>query len=158
MNCALRGNGPDLRKSGPFAPLRGYPCTLAGKVHPRPGCTFPARLKPNTVTFDRLLNTAGKRSCIMPKSLQIKSQEEIEKNLQIMSKAKKCNAKRPPQKHWQNRLNMKIVNQLFPAKLKQTAKKGSVPSAMEPALAIGGQHTRKGLVDGGDQLIFHANT
>ena len=31
----------------------------AGKVHPLCVCTFPARLKPNTVTLDRLPDTAG---------------------------------------------------------------------------------------------------
>ena len=47
------------RSSGaaPLAPLRGYPCTLAGKVHPLRVCIFPARLKPNTVTLDRLPDT-----------------------------------------------------------------------------------------------------
>lgn len=56
VSCALRGYGPDFRKSGPFASLRsvqgaaplaplcGYPCALAGKVHPLCVCTFPARL------------------------------------------------------------------------------------------------------------------
>ena len=46
VSCALRGYGPDLRKSGPFAslrsvqgaaplaPLRGYPCTPTKTVHP----------------------------------------------------------------------------------------------------------------------------
>ena len=70
VSCALRGYGPDFRKSGPFASLRsvqgaaplaplcGYPCALAGKVHPLCVCTFPARLKPNTVTLDRLPDTA----------------------------------------------------------------------------------------------------
>ena len=28
----------------PLAPLRGYPCALAGKVHPLRVCTFPTRL------------------------------------------------------------------------------------------------------------------
>ena len=63
--------GPDLRKSGPFAslrsvqgaaplaPLRGYPCAHAGKVHPLRICTVPAGLKLNTVTLDRLPNIAG---------------------------------------------------------------------------------------------------
>ena len=67
VSCALRGYGPDLRKSGPFAslrsvqgaaplaPLRGYPCTLAGKVHPLRVCTFPARLKPDTVTLSSFI-------------------------------------------------------------------------------------------------------
>lgn len=60
--CTLQGYGPDFRKSRPFASLRsvqgaapfaslcGYPCALAGKVHPLRIYTFPARLKPNTVT------------------------------------------------------------------------------------------------------------
>ena len=61
VSCALRGYGPDFRKSGPFAslrsvqgaaplaPLRGYPCTLVGKIHPLCVCNFPTRPKPNTV-------------------------------------------------------------------------------------------------------------
>ena len=94
VSCALRGYGPDLRKSGPFAslrsvqgaaplaPLRGYPCALAGKVHPLRVCTFPARLKPNTVTLDRLPDTAGRRSFILRKrrsNTMDKSREELEK-------------------------------------------------------------------------------
>ena len=111
VSCALRGYGPDFRKSGPFAslrsvqgaglacrlgravdvchwhtpppcPLRGYPCALAGKVHPLRVCTFPARLKPNTVTLDRLPDTAGRRSFILRKrrsNMMDKSREELEK-------------------------------------------------------------------------------
>ena len=94
VSCALRGYGPDFRKSGPFAslrsvqgaaplaPLRGYPCALAGKVHPLRVCIFPARLKPNTVTLDRLPDTAGRRSFILPRrrsNTMDKSREELEK-------------------------------------------------------------------------------
>ena len=94
--CALRGGGPDTWVPGPFAsrrsvqgaaplePLRGYPCTLTGKVHPRPSCTFPVRLKSNTVTFDCLPDTAGKRSFILPRrrlNIMKKSREELEKSI-----------------------------------------------------------------------------
>jgi len=94
VSCALRGYGADFRKSGPFAslrsvqgaaplaPLRGYPCALAGKVHPLRARTFPARLKPNTVTLDRLPDTAGRRSFILRKrrsTMMDKSREELEK-------------------------------------------------------------------------------
>ncbi|RGM91914.1 DUF3847 domain-containing protein [Collinsella sp. OM06-18AC] len=94
VSCALRGYGPDFRKSGPFASLRsvqgaaplvplcGYPCALAGKVHPLCVCTFPARLKPNTVTLDRLPDTAGRRSFVLPRrrsNTMDKSREELEK-------------------------------------------------------------------------------
>ncbi len=67
----------------PLAPLRGYPCTLAGKVHPLRVCIFPARLKPNTVTLDRLPDTAGTRSFILPKrrsNTMEKSRGEMEKS------------------------------------------------------------------------------
>jgi len=50
--------------------------------HPRPGCTFPARLKPNTVTLDRLPDTAGRRSFILPRrrsNTMKKLREELEK-------------------------------------------------------------------------------
>jgi len=78
VSCALRGYGPDFRKSGPFASLRsvqgaaplaplcGYPCALAGKVHPLCVCTFPARLKPNTVNII-LTSKYGKTKCATAK-------------------------------------------------------------------------------------------
>lgn len=49
VSCALRGYGPDFRKSGPFASL----CSVQGAapLAPLRVCTFPVRLKPNTVTL-----------------------------------------------------------------------------------------------------------
>lgn len=99
VSCALRGYGPDFRKSGPFASLRsvqgaaplaplcGYPCALAGKVHPLCVCTFPARLKPNTVTLDRLPDTAGRRSFVLPRrrsNTMDKSREELSVTIPVL--------------------------------------------------------------------------
>ena len=68
--------------AAPLAPLLGYPCALSGKVHPLRVCTFPERLKPNTVTLDRLPNTAGRRSIILtrrrPNTMK-KSNEKLKK-------------------------------------------------------------------------------
>lgn len=48
--------------------------------------------------------------CSARSSLRIKSQEEFEKNLQIMREAKKHNTKSPPQKRWPGWWNMGAIN------------------------------------------------
>ena len=117
VSCALRGYGPDFRKSGPFASLRsvqgaaplaplcGYPCALAGKVHPLCVCTFPARLKPNTVTLDRLPDTAGRRSFILPR----RRSNNIEQSYEELQKERdKAEAKAEQYQHKAQRLENRI--------------------------------------------------